>query len=171
MHRAITALALFLLCATTAEARPRHRIIADPGCGVIMPCEGVTTTARGRAIERALPFGTAVRSYSGTIVGGRPAGCPRRFCGCALAIKVFGSMKPGLNLAANWLRQFPRTAPGAGMVAARRGHVFQLLSHVEGNVWNVYDPNSGGGKIRVHHRSIAGYQIVDPGGSRVASIE
>lgn len=92
---------------------------------------------------------------------GRPQGCPHRFCGCALSIKVFGHSVRDLWLASNWFR-FPRTVPAPHMVAVRRGHVFQLLSHVEGSKWTVWDPNSGGGRIRVHHRSIAGYAIVNP---------
>lgn len=100
-------------------------------------------------------------AYAG-VIGGRPSGCPHRFCGCALSLKLFGAIKPSLNLAANWMRAFPRARAASGMVAARRGHVFQLISHVAGNTWNVWDPNSGGGKIRVHQRSIAGYVIVDP---------
>ena len=105
----------------------------------------------------------------GEIIGGRPSGCPHRFCGCALAIKLFGRQVAGLNLAANWLR-FPRAEAAPGMVAARRGHVFQLQAHVEKRIWRVWDANSGGGRIRIHNRSIAGYTIVNPG-SRVASLE
>jgi len=74
----------------------------------------------------------------------------------------------GLNLAANWLR-FPRAEAAPGMVAARRGHVFQLQAHVEKRIWRVWDANSGGGRIRIHNRSIAGYTIVNPG-SRMAML-
>lgn len=101
-------------------------------------------------------------------MGRRPSGCPSRFCGCALALKLFGRIVPRLNLASNW-KAFPRTAPAPGMVAARSGHVFELLTHVSGNVWNVWDPNSGGGQTRVHQRSVAGYTIHNPRGSRLAA--
>jgi hypothetical protein len=97
------------------------------------------------------------------ILGGRPAGCPSRFCGCGASLYVFGRIIPTLNLAANWLR-FPRTAPASGMVAARRGHVFVLKQHLAGNTWLVHDSNSGRGRTRVHPRSIAGYVIVNPRG-------
>lgn len=105
------------------------------------------------------------RSYraDSTIIGGRPAGCPHRFCGCALAIKLFGRIVPHLNLATNWLR-FPRTGAAPGMVAVRRGHVFKLMAHAGGSVWKSWDANSGGGRIRIHNRSIAGYVIVNPTG-------
>lgn len=97
------------------------------------------------------------------IIGGRPAGCPSRFCGCGASIHLFGRIIPALNLAANWLR-FPRAAPAADMVAARRGHVFVLKQHISGNTWLVFDANSGRGRTRIHPRSIAGYAIVDPRG-------
>lgn len=101
------------------------------------------------------------------VIGSRPPGCPHRFCGCALSIKFFGKIIPRLNLAANWLA-FPRTAPAPGMVAARRGHALMLKHQIKGKTWLVWDPNSGGGKIRLHARSIAGFQIVNPHGSRLA---
>lgn len=97
------------------------------------------------------------------IIGGRPHGCPFRFCGCGASLHIFGRIIPALNLAANWLR-FPRTEPAPGMAAARRGHVFVLERHISGRVWLVHDSNSGRGRTRLHPRSIAGYQIVNPHG-------
>ncbi len=99
---------------------------------------------------------------NGKIVGGRPSGCPHRFCGCAASLYLFGEIRPELNLAANWKRKFPRTEPASGMVAARSGHVFVLMSHVGGDEWMVHDGNSGGGRTREHVRSIRGYTIVNP---------
>lgn len=99
------------------------------------------------------------------VIGGRPAGCPRRFCGCEASIYVFGRIKPELNLALNWKRKFPRATPAPGMAAARPGHVFILISHVEADQWVVHDGNSGGGLTRRHVRSIRGYAIVNPHGS------
>lgn len=93
-----------------------------------------------------------------------PAGCPRSlFCGCGAAVEVFGSPRRDLWLAANWLR-FPRAAPAPGMVAARRGHVFVLKQLLDGGQWLVADYNSGGRLSRLHVRSLAGYQIVNPHG-------
>lgn len=98
-----------------------------------------------------------------------PAGCPKRaFCACGAAVKVFGSPRRDLWLARAWYR-FPRTSPASGMVAVRRHHVFVLLSQASGSTWLVWDANSGGRKTRVHHRSIAGWAIVNPHGSRLAS--
>lgn len=99
----------------------------------------------------------------GAVVGGRPAGCPSRFCGCGASLHLFGRIIPALNLAANWLR-FPRTSPAPNMVAARRGHVFVLKRHIAGNTWLAFDANSGGRLTRIHPRSIAGFAIVNPHG-------
>lgn len=104
----------------------------------------------------------ATRIASG-VIGGRPAGCPSRFCGCGASLEVFGRIIPALNLAANWLR-FPRVSPAPGMVAARRGHVFVLRQHIAGNTWLVHDSNSGGRKTRIHPRSLAGFTVVNPKG-------
>jgi hypothetical protein len=105
---------------------------------------------------------------NGTVVGGRPEGCPHAFCGCEASRYVFGEMRRELYLASNWIRKFPRAAPAPGMAAARSGHVMILLSHVGGNDWMVHDGNSGGGKTRDHVMSISRYVIVDPRGSRSA---
>ena len=99
--------------------------------------------------------------------GGRPQGCPHRFCGCALSIKLFGRQIKDLNLAANWLHRFQRTSPAPGMVGARRGHVLKLLAHVSGSVWQVWDPNNGG-RIRIHSRDIRSFAIVNPNMPKMA---
>jgi hypothetical protein len=106
---------------------------------------------------------------SGQVIGGRPSGCPHAFCGCALSIKLFGHQVPGLNLAANWLR-FPRTSPAPGMVAARPGHVWQIIGPGSRQGYYIgWDANSGGGRIRIHERSIAGFTIVNPHGHAYAN--
>jgi hypothetical protein len=114
-----------------------------------------------RRTQRDIIYSREVAETSGQAVGGRPSGCPHSFCGCGASIRVFGRIVPELNLAANWLR-FPRTAPAPGMVAARRGHVFVLEQHVEGDTWMAYDANSGGHATRIHARSLRGYTIVNP---------
>ena len=103
-----------------------------------------------------------------SVIGGRPAGCPRAFCGCEASRYVFGEPRPELYLASNWIRKFPRTSPSSGMAAARGGHVMILISPAGGNDWLVHDGNSGGGLTRRHVRSISGYVIVDPHGARSA---
>lgn len=107
---------------------------------------------------------TEHRSVASTVIGGRPSGCPHRFCGCALSIKLFGRRILHLDLAANW-KAFPQTVAAPGMVAARYGHVFELKEDLGGGKWLVWDANSGGGRIRIHARSIAGYTIHNPNGT------
>lgn len=159
-----------LVCAlsiSAAEARPKKTRIAIPTSSHCEPDNLGRVVCSGGAIERVQRFAGDAGS---AIVGGRPAGCPRRYCGCGVSLKVFGRIIPELNLAANWLRKFPRTSPAAGMVAARRGHVFYIKAYLGGNVALAYDPNSGGGKTRIHERSLKGYTVVDPTGSRVAGL-
>lgn len=178
----LTALALVAL-ASNAEARQRT---VDPGCNILWPCEGVTTSPRGERVVRAMRgFGAARQVYrptkirknipgiiperafyrdSGPSVVPHPAGCPSRaFCGCGAAVRVFGHSVRELWLAANWFK-FPRAAPGVGMVAVRRHHVFVLEADLGGGLWQVFDANSGGHLTRVHARSLAGYAIVNPHG-------
>jgi hypothetical protein len=110
---------------------------------------------------------SATDAYDSIVVGSRPPGCPREFCGCEASRYLFGKIRPKLNLAWNWVRAFPRTAPAPGMAAVRRHHVMVLMQHIEGQDWLVHDGNSGGGRTREHVVSIRGYVIVDPHGSHV----
>jgi hypothetical protein len=101
---------------------------------------------------------------SSGVIGGRPSGCPHAFCGCGASLYLFHKIIPALNLAANWFR-FPRAYPAPNMVAVRRHHVFVLVHETERpGVWVVHDSNSGGGRTRLHERSIAGYAIRNPYG-------
>jgi hypothetical protein len=167
--------AFIILVSSASEARPSRIIGQASGCNVTMPCDFSYSQARQvafnpysqrthrmeRRARRDIIYSREVAETSGQAVGGRPAGCPHSFCGCGASIRVFGRIVPELNLAANWLR-FPRAAPAPGMVAARRGHVFVLEQHVEGDTWMAYDANSGGHATRVHARSLRGYTIVNP---------
>lgn len=114
--------------------------------------------------EAPMSIGAGIQREAIRVIGGRPSGCPRAFCGCGASIHLFGRIIPALNLAANWLR-FPHAAPAPKMAAARHGHVFVLEQHVAGNQWLVYDANSGHGRTRMHVRSIAGFTVVNPHGS------
>jgi hypothetical protein len=178
IRTAILAVAALLALSLNAEARQRHRaVVADPGCNVIFPCEGVAPSPRGERIVKSMGgFGSAQKVYmprsdARVSTGHReeaivahPSGCPARaFCGCGAAVRVFGSPIRSLWLAANWFK-FPRAAPAPGMAAVRAHHVFVLEAYLGGNTWTVYDANSGGHQTRIHARSIAGYVIVNPRG-------
>ena len=147
MWKTVCTVALLLCVSVQAQARPYHH-------------------HRHRLFQAMASFNGDVQS-SERIVSSRPSGCPHAFCGCEASLFRFGRIIPQLNLAANW-RRFPRTAPAPGMAAVRSGHVMILQSHVEGNIWNVHDGNSGGHVTREHPRSIAGYTIVDPGSASFA---
>jgi hypothetical protein len=167
-----------VISSSTSGARPSRPSVNVSECNVTMPCDfSGSQTRRGRiasypreqhAIEQRTTLrGNAMAEANGgraQVVGGRPSGCPHSFCGCGASIRVFGRIVPGLNLASNWLR-FPRTSPAPGMVAARRGHVFVLEQHVEGDTWMAYDANSGGHSTRIHARSLRGYAVVNPRGA------
>ncbi|UFW43399.1 hypothetical protein BcanWSM471_10065 [Bradyrhizobium sp. WSM471] len=169
LRRVFVAFVLVIVGATASEARRLHFNKA-PECNVTMPCDFSFSQPNLFSDSRrsqALRVARAQMSYAevtvdrGQVVGSRPAGCPRAFCGCGASIKVFGRIVPDLNLASNWLR-FPRVTPAPGMVAARHGHVFVLEQHVSGDVWMAYDANSGGGATRIHARSLRGYTVVNP---------
>lgn len=173
-----------LLCLFSINAEARQRTVSDR-CNIDWPCEGVTASPRGERVVRAMRgFGVAKQVYRPAAVEKRtlqqkrifeaksqqaqivahPSGCPSRsFCGCGAAVRVFGHSVRELWLAANWFK-FPRVAPGVGMVAVRRHHVFVLEADLGGGVWSVYDANSGSHLTRVHARSLAGYVIVNPHG-------
>lgn len=180
-------IAILLLTISFAPAEARHHQhrqhhhhaavtapAVDPGCNVLWPCEGVRPSPRGERVVKALGgLGVARPQYAAPrhiertsghaeVIGGRPAGCPHAFCGCGASLYLFGRIIPELNLAANWYRKFPRAAPAPGMAAARNHHVMVLIAHVQGDIWQVHDSNSGHHLTRVHERSIAGYTIVNP---------
>jgi hypothetical protein len=164
-----------VLSPSASDARPSRPSVAASECNITMPCDlSVSQFRRGGPAsysreQRGFQHREIVHRNTmaevtgggGQVVGGRPAGCPRSFCGCGASIRVFGRIVPGLNLAANWLR-FPRAAPAPGMVAARRGHVFVLEQHIDGDAWMAYDANSGGRTTRIHARSLRGYIVVNP---------
>jgi len=114
------------------------------------------------AAPRRLPARTVVDASGNRIlIGGRPAGCPRRYCGCGLR-KYLGIDDKSLDLAWNWARKFRRAAAAPGMAAVRRGHVMQLISHVSGPIWTVRDYNGGRGLSYIHDRNVRGFVFVDP---------
>lgn len=170
--RIVIASAFVLATSISSEARPL-RVAPPPECNVSMPCDFSSSLAHTQGFvgpaqhlqrygARSLRISvTSSDPSAAKIVGGRPAGCPRSFCGCGAAIRVFGRIVPELNLAANWLR-FRRSLPAPGMVAARHGHVFVLERHIAGDIWMAYDANSGRHATRIHARSLKGYTIVNP---------
>lgn len=147
-----------------AHAQRERARVRRNEASVVCTAQGCSDNVTARnvpAVGGALPQ-IVDANGNGMVVGGRPSNCPHRFCGCAASLYVFGEIRAELNLAANWVRKFPRAAPASGMVAARSGHVMVLMSHASGDEWLVHDGNSGGGQTREHVRSIRGYAIVNP---------
>ncbi|HEY4775867.1 MAG TPA: hypothetical protein VIH40_13735 [Xanthobacteraceae bacterium] len=161
LRTAMAALAAFLLVALANQAEARNSTVTK-FCGTrYCPQSQGVTNGVVRYSKSAY--------HANTVIGARPAGCPSRYCGCGLSLKLFGKIRPELNLAWNWVKYFPRTTAAPDMVAARRGHVMGLISQVSGDDWLVYDANSGGGLTRIHVRRIRGYVIVNPFASRMAN--
>ena len=170
---AIFCAVLLTAVSTSADARPRHKHIAAPAQDIIVcdqqGCHGDRTISAAPVGRREPRAFVSNDGYEGRVVGGRPPGCPRAYCGCGVSLKVFGKIIPELNLAYNWVRKFPRTSPAAGMVAARSGHVFYIESVIDAQTVVAYDPNSGGHRTRIHTVSLRGFTVVNPHASRMAS--
>lgn len=162
MTRLVAALAFLCLFGAAAHASPRQAPQGLQYCSQ----DGTYRHSCGQADRRIQRL---ARVTGEGVIGRRPPGCPHRYCGCEASLYKFGRIIPELNLAANWIRKFPRTSPAPGMAAARSGHVMVLISHVEGSDWLVHDGNSGGGLTRRHVRSIKRYVVVNPDATRVAS--
>lgn len=191
--RAVTAAAAILLLGDiSAEARPRHahshhaqtKQSAEPCFFLCSQADSgrehkggkrataLSTEATGFVQSQTSASDAAPRGSKDTVVGGRPAGCPHKWCGCQASIEVFGRILPYLNKAANWLVAFPhvaQTAGSPGMAAARRDHVVVLRKHIEGTRWEIKDGNySGAAHIRELDLRASGYTIVDPHAGKLA---
>jgi hypothetical protein len=145
---AALAFAALVLSPAPADSAPGRGALFPPGRHIVSVAAAASPgVSLGRPRAVILPH---------------PAGCPARlFCGCGAAVRSFGRPIRELWLAANWFR-FPRAAPGPGRVAVKRHHVFVLEQHLVGDLWLVFDANSGGHTTQLHARSIAGFVIVDP---------
>jgi hypothetical protein len=104
---------------------------------------------------------------SGSVIGGRPTGCPARFCGCGLR-KYLGFSDKSLDLAWEWAIKFPRTFAHAGAAAVRHGHVMLIERMTGPSTAIVRDYNGGRHLSWLHERNLRGYVFVEPGGRKVA---
>jgi hypothetical protein len=162
---------LAVLAVNAAQAKPTHgdrRHVHHSGEVIVCDLRGCS--------DRAAPAKKKSRRIidangNGVIVGHRPKGCPHAYCGCEASLYLFGTIRPRLNRAYNWIVDFPRAVPAPGRAAVRPHHVMVLMRHIDGKHWLVHDGNSGGGLTREHVMSIKGYVVVDPQGSRAARAE
>lgn len=145
-------------------------LVSIPATASVSDGKEFLTAAKPQAVNADRRGRSAVRvSRSGAQILPHPPGCPSRaFCGCGAALDVFGRHVRHLWLARNWF-QFPRTHAAPGMVAVRRHHVFVIREARGNGVVLAYDANSGGRKTRLHERSLAGYTVVNPRGTRYAA--
>lgn len=158
-------LAMVLACAffSQAEARPRQTHQVHPDCNVTMPCEGVTTSARGQKVVLAQRgFGIAVKSYRPATVqmsvphsgiGPRPGA----WCGWFMQHDTgVTSRSTGLNLnrAIEWRRVGQATSAGVGAIVVWAHHVGKIVGGSPG-AWVVRSGNDGR-QVRERVRSIAG---------------
>lgn len=155
-----TAGLVWLFSAGVAHGAPRIITCDQRGCS------DWQKPAPSRAATRAVSVDA---SGNRIVIGGRPAGCPHRYCGCGLR-KYLGIDDVSLNLAWNWARKYRRVAAAPGMAAVRRGHVMLLVRHVAGTRYIVRDYNGGRGLSYIHERDVRGFVFVDPS-SRTASLQ
>ena len=156
--RIIPAIALACLFAGSAHAAPRQVNTGLSYCAADQTYRATCGQAETRPTGRArVNTGYA----EAQIIGGRPAGCPKAYCGCGLA-RYLGINDARLNLAWNWARLFPKAHAGPGMAVVWRHHVALIESMTGDGVARLRDYNSGGGLSRLHVRSIAGAVVVNP---------
>lgn len=139
-------------------------VAALPSYQVKMTRSGMRARAEPMGRKHIAPSNGYTMASEERVIGGRPAGCPHRYCGCSASLRVFGRIIAELNLAANW-RKFPSAAPAPGMAAWRYGHVFVIESVNGDGTVLAHDGNSGGGLTRMHTISLRGYRIVNPNGA------
>lgn len=132
MTRALSAVVVacaLALAAATANAGPRQQVqVAASHCDNDGRCIAATGVA-------GAVFGDRISHQR--VSGGRPPGCPALWCGCGLALKLFGRHIRELWAARAWLR-FRRVAgPVPGSVAVlsrgRRGGHVGIVRGVDAN--------------------------------------
>jgi hypothetical protein len=163
------ALLLANFCGCSVQARQyhhQHRSGINVSGGCAFTNDGREQCGQNRRAARAPALDAngnrAVSVDDGTVIGGRPAGCPHAYCGCGLR-KYLGLADKRLNLASNWARFFRHeAAPRAGLAAVRAHHVMYIERSMGSGLWLVRDYNSGGGLSRLHVRDLRGYVFVNP---------
>jgi hypothetical protein len=171
MKYVLALIAVFILI-SPVQARTAQGCVSDNNGRMV--CRGLVERTKTRPIRQAKHEKQHIRrverhiARSEHVVGGRPSGCPYRWCGCGVSLKVFGKIIPELNLASNW-RRFPAAIALAGMAAWRPGHVFYIMAVNGDGTVLAYDPNSGHSEAHIHNRSLRGFRVVDPHGGRYAS--
>lgn len=127
MRILIAALALASLFVSSADARPRHKRAAQ------VASIGAVGFFAGSSM---------VASMRSKIGQGRPAGCPRQWCGCAMAIELGGGSWRAIDYA---MRGTPAPGCPAGSIVVSPHHVGFSNGPCEGGV-KLVSGNGGGGR-------------------------
>jgi hypothetical protein len=147
----------FALSISVAYAKPRHhmpRIQAAESTSCVSDNLG-RTTCQGQISRTSEPHRVAVAYDGGTVIGGRPAGCPRAYCGCG-AMKYLGLTDKRLWKAWNWTLYYSGPTP----VAVWHHHVAIIERMTGPHTAILRDYNSGRGLSRIHERDIRGARII-----------
>jgi hypothetical protein len=151
---AVFAVSFLALATNAADARPRHKIArADSQTVTQCVSDNNGRTVCGGSIQRT--SGLARGYEGGTVIGGRPAGCPRQYCGCG-AMRDLGLSDKRLWKAWNWTKFYHGPTP----VAVWPHHIAIIERMTGPHTAILRDYNSGRGLSRIHERSIAGARIV-----------
>lgn len=155
---------LIVLFSGVAHSAPAEAVVTcdQRGCS---DWQAVPVATKHRTVTRA----TVDASGNTVVLGGRPAGCPRAYCGCGLR-KYLGIEDTSLDLAWNWARKFQRAHAAPGMAVVWRHHVALIEEIVSPSEARLRDYNSGRGLSRIHVRSIAGAVVVNPS-ARIAVLQ
>jgi hypothetical protein len=165
--RWLLAIAVLWLALPSAQARRYSPVCIETGDVMRPTCMGKDIPHPAKIVSRIKSRvsvhkiqNSDIRSSS-TVVP-HPDGCPRvAFCGCGTAVRLLGSPVRSLWLARAWYR-FPRSLPAPNTAGVRPHHVIALIRQVAGNMWLVFDPNSGHHLTRIHTVDISRYTIVQP---------
>lgn len=150
---------LLLLVAVGVVSPPASAAGLHPDCNVTMPCIAPVSAkvARGRQLERAMPFGSPMYppETAQSFLSGRPSGCPARaWCGCWLA-KHLGLSDRSLWLARRWASLGSDAGgPRVGAIVVWRHHVGKITA-VDGHRIRVLSGNDGRA-VRDRWRTTAG---------------
>lgn len=180
-----TVLALVVILSPQAEARhykakrygaamPQQSQCIDDNngrkiCGGNIAATAYAVNTEGRVYRQ---------SRDSTVIGGVSPECrpwSGLTCGCEVSLKLFGRVihSPNLKQAKTYLQVFPRAHLAANMVGANWHHVV-IVESVSNGMVQIWDPNSGGRMTRRHtmpeREFLARYKVVDPHGSRLATL-
>lgn len=136
MRLAVILVAIFGMLVTAADARPRHKRHHHR----VHAAQGYQVASLG-AVGSFAGVGL-VASMRAKLGQGRPAGCPRAWCGCALAKELGG----GSWRAIDWAKHGSPAPHGAvGSIAVARHHVGVVSGSCSGGVMLV-SGNGGGSR-------------------------